>query len=162
MKQANIVQISGLRFSASLCTEEKKRSKDNVRTGMHSNYEIYVCLSKSVSFIVENKPYRLKEGDVIIIRPYEAHRYVCLDSSPHKYYWIGIFAENCQVLPEMFADKEGGNLISLPDVQKESLIKLCHNVSATDNKLKKTAIFNHTKKWCTKTGDFLYIFHTIG
>ena len=80
MKQTNSVQIKDFCFGASFTTEQQSNSKDNVRTGMHNNYEIYICLSKSVSFIVENKPYRVKKGDVIIIRPYEAHRYVCTDS----------------------------------------------------------------------------------
>lgn len=138
MKQTNSVQIKNLSFAVSFTAEEQHLSKDNVRTGMHNNYEIYICLSKSVSFIVENKPYRVKKGDVIIIRPYEAHRYVCTDSSPHKYYSIAISAENCSALPKIFTDKNAGNLVSLPDVQKENLIRLCHNLTETDDKFKKT------------------------
>ena len=141
MKQTDFVQISDLRFKASLLIEEKKYSKDNVRTGMHSHYEVYVCLSKSVFFIVENMPYHVKQGDVLVIRPYEAHRYVCLDSEPHKFYCIEISTESSQILPALFADKSAGNLICLPDIQKESLIKLCHNISETDTTLKKTVDF---------------------
>lgn len=134
--------INGLRFHGNFNNETKKQERTKYSSA-HSGCEIYVCLSQNVSFVVENKPYRVKHGDVIITRPYETHRYVCLDKSPHQYFCFGIESGGNEELLGLFFDRNigEGNLISLPESQKETLLTLCRTFSETDSALQKSVAF---------------------
>lgn len=151
--QKKYIDIKNFCFHGSYCTEAKTK-ENSIRSGMHIGCEIYICLSQSVSFIVENKPYRVKYGDIIITRPYEAHRYVCLDNAPHKYFCIEIASKENESLLELFFGRNAGedNLISLPNTQKEILLNLCHTLAKTNSNLKKTVTLFKILELITERG----------
>ena len=70
-------------------SEITKSSNENVNhSHIHDECEIYVNLSGDVSFIVENKIYPVKPGDIIISKPFEYHHCVYHSNKLHKHFWI--------------------------------------------------------------------------
>lgn len=50
----------------------------------HDGYEIYVFLNGTVNYYVEQKCYHLKRGDIVIIRPNEFHRGICINTGVYE------------------------------------------------------------------------------
>lgn len=50
----------------------------------HDGYEIYVFLDGAVNYYVEQKCYHLKRGDIVIIRPNEFHRGICINPGVYE------------------------------------------------------------------------------
>lgn len=50
----------------------------------HDGYEIYVFLDGAVNYYIEQKCYHLKRGDIVIIRPNEFHRGICINPEVYE------------------------------------------------------------------------------
>ena len=92
----------------------------------HPECEIYINLSGSVAFEVENHVYPISRGSVIITRPYEYHRCIYRGNDLHKHYWITFSADAKDELLGLFFDREKGknNLITLTDAQLNECCEL--------------------------------------
>lgn len=90
----------------------------------HSECEIYINLSGSVAFEVENHVYPISRGSVIITRPYEYHRCIYRGNDLHRHYWITFSADEKDELLALFFDRDKGrnNLVFLTE---EQLDKCC-------------------------------------
>lgn len=131
--------INTTQLSAYLYRGAGKATANTVESHIHNSFEIYVNLTGNVSFMVENRLYRIKNKDVIITRPNEAHHCICHDSSDHDHYCMHFSSE---MFASVFGRKSvDGNYISLPDDQKEKLVELCNDVVSNSNKFKKTVAF---------------------
>lgn len=94
--------------------------------------EIYVNLSGNVAFMVEKNVYPIRRGDIIITRPFEYHHCIYLDDGEHDHYCIWIPHKGNDALLRPFFDRPPGegNLISLPDADREAFLDLCARTEA--------------------------------
>lgn len=46
----------------------------NLKMHVHDCCELFFCMSDGTSFIIDNKAYDVKKGDVFVINPFEAHK----------------------------------------------------------------------------------------
>lgn len=56
----------------------------------HDAYEIYLFLSGNTKFYIEKACYQLKVGNLVIIRPDEMHRSICLDNEVYERIGVNI------------------------------------------------------------------------
>lgn len=61
---------------------------------IHSCCEIYFNISGDVSFAVENKVYKINNGEIFIAKPNEFHNCVYHTSGNHQYYCLWLTAKN--------------------------------------------------------------------
>lgn len=78
----------------------------------HDSFEIYLNLSGKVSFIANDKIYKISKGNVIITNPYEYHHCIFHDNREHEHYCMNFSLSNSQNLFKQFADKTK-NFVSL-------------------------------------------------
>lgn len=110
-------------------------SKENVNAShIHEECEIYVNLSGDVSFIVENNIYPIKQGDIIITRPYEYHHCVYHSNKLHKHFWVLFSSSGNEYLYDMFFKRKSGqanHLVLSPD-DSEAFISLCYKMTESE------------------------------
>ena len=96
----------------------------------HPELELYVHLEGNVSFMVEDTVHPVREGDVILSRPYEYHHCIYHDTAMHRHYWILISCEGNEALLRPFLDRtEGiGNHIVLSEENRHRLISVCRTL----------------------------------
>ena len=58
--------------------------EEDIISHTHSTYEIYVNLSGSVSFVVNDVVYPLQPGSIIVSRPFEYHHIIYHNNTTHK------------------------------------------------------------------------------
>ena len=96
----------------------------------HGACEIYIYLGGDVSFMVEDRLYPIRYGNVVITRPYEYHHCIYHTKTRHRHFWI-LFSglENQRFLDLFFERRKGdGNLLMLePDAMQE-LVELCFSL----------------------------------
>jgi AraC-like DNA-binding protein len=94
---------------------------------VHEDCEIYIHLDGDVSFMVEDKIYPIRHGDILITRPYEYHHCIYHSKSSHKHFWILFSASgNEKIFKRFFDRKKGeGNLLSLNSENRQTLIDVC-------------------------------------
>lgn len=85
----------------------------------HPECEIYINLSGTVAFEVENHIYPVSRGSVIITRPFEYHHCIYRGDDLHKHFWITFSADEKDELLRLFFDREKGknNHIALNEAQ---------------------------------------------
>ena len=112
---------------------------------MHNCCEVYICLEGDISFLINNTLYRVKQGDVVFIRPYDVH--MCIINSPcvHKHFDLWFRCALDQV--EKFMESSDFNhIISLYDPDRNTLlgnIGCLEEAENTDNEIvKATCFFN--------------------
>ena len=139
--------IGFIDFKINLCGGKinvRERSGDNtMESHIHNKCEIYINLSGNVAFMVENRIYPIKSGDIIITRPYEAHHCIYYKTEEHDHYCINFSCDEGDELFRVFFDRKNGegNLITLPTVMKEKMIDLCNDMLEGKSKYKKCVSF---------------------
>ena len=102
---------------------------------VHDEFELYVNLSGDVSFLVEDRLYRLSRGDVILARPGEHHHCVYRSDKPHRLYWILFDCSQNRALLDFLQSDFPENYISPKDELREELlelIRLLHSGTPTE------------------------------
>lgn len=79
----------------------------------HNSFEIYFNLSGNVSFIVNEKIYKISKGTLIITSPYEYHHCIFHDNREHEHYCMNFSLNSSSNLFKQFAD-ETRTFVSLP------------------------------------------------
>ncbi len=103
----------------------------NTAPHIHDFCEIYINLSGNVSFVVERNVYSLKQGDIIISKPYEYHHCIYHDESEHNHFLIEFPLDNNPALFNSLLEKKMGknNHIRLSDEKKTKLLFLCDSLA---------------------------------
>jgi len=94
----------------------------------HDLCEIYVNLTGDVSFMVENRIYPIRSGDMIITRPFEYHHCIFRSNTPHRHFWI-LFSPhgNERFLEKFFSRNAGeGNHLTVDAAHAARFLELCH------------------------------------
>ena len=60
---------------------------------IHNCYELFVCGSTPVSFLVNQKLYHVSEGNALLIKPGDAHACLFRQSCPHSFFCLWIDAD---------------------------------------------------------------------
>ncbi len=136
-------EINPLSFSVNLIRGKVVLAKNTIDSHFHEKCEIYVNISGNVSFMVENRIYAIKSGDVIITRPYENHHCIYHSTDVHDHFCIMLSYENNEEILKPFFMRESGqgNLISLSAPLKEKLLSLCYSLVDETSLLKKHIAF---------------------
>ena len=96
---------------------------------VHDRLEIYVLVEGNASFMVENRSYPLRAGDVIISKPNEVHNCILNSHSVHKHlcFWFDVTSEF--LFSDFLAHNMGeGNLISPCSEDRERLLQIYHRL----------------------------------
>ncbi len=107
----------------------------NVGLHHHAFYEIDLLLSGDVTYVIEDKIYKLRTGDVLIINPYESHQvFIQTGTVSYERYMLWVSEELvCRLssqrtdLTRCFVDIRGRktrNLVRLQDVYKNYVTDL--------------------------------------
>ena len=96
----------------------------------HEDCEIYINLTGDVSFVVEDKIYPIKPGDIIVTRPFEYHHCVYHSNKLHKHFWILFTPSGNEELLDIFFNRKLGesNHLSLSPSAFEQLRSLCFDM----------------------------------
>lgn len=76
-------------------TEIQSTENTVLPIGIHNCYELFVCDSTPVTFLVNNKLYRATEGTALLIKPGDIHACIFHRSCSHSFYSLWIDAEPC-------------------------------------------------------------------
>lgn len=109
----------------------------------HDRFEIYCFLGGSAEYLVEGTRYKLKPGDVMIMRPAETHRLICDGSVPYERFAINFSKEalsgipGAEVLLEPFINRELGsrNRFSRKELPGNAQERLIASVCSEKRKL---------------------------
>lgn len=99
----------------------------------HAECEIYIHLGGDVSFMVEDRLYPIKYGNVVITRPNEYHHCIYHKTTTHRHIWILFSGTGNEKILEMFfkRKKGSGNLLSLTADETLEITALCEKLCKT-------------------------------
>lgn len=112
----------------------------------HDSYEILLFLEGDTNYIVEGKSYKLRPGDMMLIRKHQLHR--ALHNTPARYRRVLIYIEpeffvkyHCKEYERQFLNNslEMDNLISAEMVKQTGILDAIHRLRTYTNKFKDTA-----------------------
>ena len=94
---------------------------------VHDRYEFYVLIEGDASFMVENRLYALRVGDVVFSRPNEIHNCVLNSNSIHKHFCIWFDAPDDLLLRGTLAEggREQSHISPAPEA-RERILQICH------------------------------------
>lgn len=97
---------------------------------IHEECEIYINLSGDVSFVVEDRLYPIKPGDIIITRPGEFHHCIYRSNALHKHFWILLSASGNESLLDIFFNRPAGsgNIISPSPENSRRINMICNSM----------------------------------
>jgi AraC-like DNA-binding protein len=123
-----IPSINNFRTKFYFQTGEKIINAHDFPPHLHDELEIYILIEGDVSFVVENKKYKLTSGDIIVSRPNEMHNCILNSNSVHKHlcFW---FDASCEFLLDNLLKKNYPNLISPSADEKADLLEIYELVS---------------------------------
>ena len=123
-------KLNAFDFSIKYNETDRKSHVREIDLHLHKECEIYINLSGDVSFIVENRLYPLRRGDVIVSRPGDYHHCVYHSDAAHALYWILFDTKGNEALFTPLFDRllEYGSLISPSNENRERLISLCEKL----------------------------------
>jgi AraC-like DNA-binding protein len=124
----------------------------------HNGYEVYLFLQGNVNFYFEQYCYKLTRGNILVIRPDEFHRAVCLDSSLYeravinlKLPYIEQFSTPQTVLHRCFSgtlkERKHIAVLSEPDINEfltliQNIKKVVHSMKYGDDIMTRNYISN--------------------
>ncbi len=148
--------LSGIRFEISHAKEFFNPSTSYVNpTHIHNCLEVFLNISSDASFLVNNRLFPLRYGDVVLSMPNDVH--VCLFNKTytHEHFclWIDT-SETTDLFPFLFQKGQSPLFRFEEDKQKKlidlffNLEKLCKN---SESELKKTTCFLEILSFFEKT-----------
>lgn len=101
---ASLLSFAGVRY-------ELRHPVDRIPRGeadgahIHSEYEIYLNVSGSVSFLVNNRLYPVQAGDAVLTRPGDVHVCIPTGEGIHEHYCLWLTApEGSEILSPLAGD----------------------------------------------------------
>ena len=111
---------------------QNKSQMDEARSfppHVHDRYEFYVLIEGDASFMVENRLYTLRPGDVVFSRPNEIHNCVLNSDSVHKHFCIWFDADQGSLLSgSLFGEGDYVSHISPSAENRERLCRICEEL----------------------------------
>lgn len=92
-------EAAGIRYTH---TFENRPKKEDYYRHNHSDYELYICFSGDMDFVVEDRMYELPPDSVLLIRPFTYH-YASLHNFQKPYHRMSINFEKNTAFPETFS-----------------------------------------------------------
>lgn len=138
-----LLNISDFNFSVNYTNRPTKPgAPELVGPHIHNCYEIYVNFSGDVSFLVNNKLYRISSGDIIKTCAGDVHHCIINKTCMHEHFCIWIEEAEDSPLTEFLRNTESPYLnLEDEEVKKTlfSLLSRLESVYETENGLSKTA-----------------------
>lgn len=101
--------------------------KNTMQMQSHNVYELYVHLSGDISFMVGTRLYPIYPGDLILLRPGEAHQCIIHENTLRRYFTF--FITDLEFLSEALgATGSGKNILSLPHEKMQRFVSLCREL----------------------------------
>lgn len=127
LKNINYPTLNSFNFMIKRSTLTRKNHTHEINLHSHKELELYINLSGDVSFLVENKLYPVKRGDIIVSRPEEYHHCVYHSDNEHNFFWILLDSQENKEIFE-FLSNLNSNLISPDKNTKEKIIEICNTL----------------------------------
>lgn len=129
-----------INYHDNACVDLEKASGSHT----HDEYEIYINISGDVSFMVEDRIYPIRPGNIIISRPHEYHHCIYHSEAPHHHYCIFFSGKNNEELIEtIFGEaEEKSHLFETSQANFLELTALCHTLcEPLENEIEKYYLF---------------------
>lgn len=106
---------------------------------LHSGYEFYINISGDVCFLVNNKFYPVKKGDVIITKPNDVH--ICIYNSPcvHEHFCVWLECDESSELLD-FTKNNFTNRYSFSEKIKNKILDILTALTKSTNNLEKSVL----------------------
>lgn len=97
---------------------------------IHNHYEIFINISGNTSFIVNDKIYHLKNGDILFIKPSTYHHAIYKHACMHKYFFLFFPAnQNENLLDKLMpVDSRNQCIINMNDSEFKDCLDLCEKM----------------------------------
>lgn len=116
----------------------------------HNTYEIYYLYSGTRRYIINNKIYDLKAGDIALIDKFNPHLTKKLQGDAHERFVMNIDEKTINNLGEnsdKFLEMMGNRLISIPETKRQRVNRLfsdMYKVSMDENSFSNQLLQNYT------------------
>lgn len=110
-------------------------SPQNFALHIHPYYEIYICISGDVNYIVKNFQYHLQKGDIIVIPPHSLHSVVLDSACEYERFYFQFAPEALCSLQFNFSQEfesnfsSGHNVLRLSPEKKENILSQLRKLS---------------------------------
>lgn len=96
----------------------------------HNLCEVYLNLTGDVVFMVEDRIYPVRSGNVILTRPYENHHCIYKSTVPHKHYCLWFTATGKEPFLSLFFSREKGtdNRLVFSKETTAALVAVCDSL----------------------------------
>lgn len=105
----------------------------NDESHIHNCYEIYVNISGNISFLVDNRLYPIKKGDIIFTKPGDVHLCIYRSNCIHEHFCLWIDAPSSSPLVSFAYEPDFSPFIALEETARESFLKLLHRLSKAES-----------------------------
>ena len=95
---------------------------------IHDSYEIYVNVSGDVAFLVNNRLYPVKKGDVIVSRPGDVHMCIYQSQAVHERFCFWLRCPEDSPLLAFSYREEFTNFIHFSDDTRRELLRLLYRL----------------------------------
>ena len=100
---------------------------------VHDTLELYILVEGDVSFMVEDRLYRMESGDILVTKPNELHHCILNSRSPHRHFCFNFRANSDFLCADLLAHAYGkDNLISPTAEEKKKILTLCEDLLSAD------------------------------
>ena len=100
---------------------------------IHDSYEIYVNVSGDVAFLVNNRLYPVRKGDVIVSRPGDVHICVYRSEAPHECYCFWLNCPEDSPLLTFTKRTDFSNFIHYSDDTRRELLRLLQRLKDAED-----------------------------
>ena len=95
---------------------------------IHDSYEIYVNVTGDVAFLVNNRLYPVKKGDVIVTRPGDVHICIYQSDAMHERFCFWLDCPEDSPLLSFIHRKDFSNFIHFSDDTRRELLRLLYRL----------------------------------
>ena len=103
------------------------------RPHIHDSYEIYVNVSGDVAFLVNNRLYQVRKGDVIVSRPGDVHICVYQSDMPHERFCFWLKCPQDSPLLGFVRRDDFSNFIRFSEDTRRELLRLLYRLKAAES-----------------------------
>lgn len=109
------------------------------RPHIHDSYEIYVNVSGDVAFLVNNRLYPVKRGDVIVSRPGDVHICVYQSDAEHECFCFWLNCPEDSPLLAFIKHDDFSNFIHYSDDTRRELLRLLYRLKDAEDSCREPA-----------------------
>lgn len=96
---------------------------------VHDTLELYILIEGDVSFMVEDRLYRMESGDILLTKPNELHHCILNSNSAHRHFCFNFRADSEFLYADLLAHAFGtDNLITPSEADKKKILTLCKDL----------------------------------